>query len=174
MIVPPSLVALLAVLAALVVGGVAIHHQGYRAGQAEREAYYAPLMRAAELAKLQLDQRVRAADLAAKQITQDVETRHVQAEADLANRARRAESSIAELLRQHAPACTGREHLPTVPNSATRVTDAARESERAERLASSVRSVGQGCEADAERLARWQEWYQRQRAALSSVPTPHR
>jgi hypothetical protein len=162
MIVSPSLIAALAVLAALAVGGMAIHHRGYRAGQAEREAHYAPLLRAQAAAQLAADRRAEQLAAAADAATKELESHYEVQDRALADRAVAAESHLADLLRHPPASCGGGEQVPTAPGPAPGTDDPSSSDDRAGRLAADLAGVGQRCEADAARVQRWQEWYRTQ------------
>jgi hypothetical protein len=157
------LVSLLVIVAKL------IEHRGFVRGVADRVNYYEPILREAADAKIVADERADAADKRSIEITAKVENDHAGIEASLTARAGVAESRIAELLRQHAGAaarCGGQ--VPPVPGGASNSTGPPASDPRDGRLAERVSGVGRQCEHDANELGAWQQWYQQQRAALTS------
>lgn len=170
-----TLVAILVVVVGLVTGGVVAHHRGYRAGQAEREAYYAPLLRAETAAKLAADQRANELDAAADAATKTLEERYARENRILNDRTTAAESRFVDLLRQRsAGSCTGRESVPETSGAASGAIDTSGSDDRVGRLAASLAGVGGRCESDAARLARWEEWYRTQQALEDhAVTRPH-
>lgn len=149
-----------------IAAGTAIHHHGYIVGQAERTAYYAPLLKAAADAKSAADARVAAQLTEAQRITVELEAHHGQIEQALTDRANAAELRITELLRERATAdtATGGDSVSSLPGVTTTSQGAASGDERDREFAASVSSVGHKCEHDADELAEFQRWYARQSA----------
>lgn len=167
-----SLVAVLIVVAALVGAGAAVHHRGYRAGQAEREAYYAPILRAQSAAKLAADQRADQLAAAADAATRELEGRYAEQNRILTNRANAAQSRLADILRNTSPGtCTGHQQMPEPPATAPGAIGTPGSDDRVGRLATSLAGVGGRCEADAARLQHWQEWFRTQQALADRAAT---
>jgi hypothetical protein len=161
-------------VAGLIIIAKLIDHHGFARGVTDRTAYYEPILRKAAEAKIAADARADAADRRSLTITAQVENDHAGIEASLVARAGVAESRIADLLRRRAPATP---HcgvpVPAVPGSPAVSPGAAAGDPRDGRLAERVSGVGRQCEHDANALAAWQEWYDRQRASLTnSAPGP--
>lgn len=156
------------ILFLLIASAVMIEHFGYNRGVAERDAYYAPILRRAAQAKIAADQRAADAEERSVEINTNLEAEHANAEQILRARATDAESRISDLLRQHAAYIARRyQPVPTIPLAPVGGPGQATGPERDDRLAESVSTVGGACEHDADALARWQEWYSRQRSSLN-------
>jgi hypothetical protein len=154
-------------IGALIIGAKLIEHHGFNRGAEDRTAFYEPILRKAAEDKIAADQRADAADRRSIAITAQVENDHAGVEESLTARARIAESRIAELLRQRAgtPAhCSVQ--VPGVSASPVDSAGAPAGDSRDGRLAERVSGVGRQCEHDANELATWQDWYDRQSASL--------
>jgi hypothetical protein len=158
----------LVLLLAVAFGCYKVHHAGYVSGQAERTAYYAPLMLKSAQALVVADTEADKLTRAATDITANVEQQHEQNEKLLGARATAAEQRITQLLQQRAPACTtaGSGQVPAVSAGAGGTTGPGGGQQRDAALATGVSSVGAACERDAERLNRWVQWYNTEAAAL--------
>lgn len=164
-------VAALGVLAvATGVGATAIHHRGFLAGQAEREAYYAPLLQAARDAKDAADARAFAAEEAALKINSDSEKDHALLAQALADRAADADRRIDAVLRERRAALAAAAHcesVPAIPAAADESTGSAASLDRDRRFSDRISDVGRRCEHDAAEVAEFQRWYEQQRAAAA-------
>ena len=159
---------IVAAVIAIVLWSSVLYHRGYRNGETDRIAYYEPILRKAAEDTISANQRAALADRRADQINDDLETEHAQAQQALLDRATAAESRISSLLRQQRSNSSVRcEQVSPVPGPSGVGTGTSQIDPRDDRLAVSLAAVGSACEHDADALARWQEWYSRQRQALT-------
>jgi len=142
-----------------------VHHKGYLSGQAKADEYYLPLMVAAEKARAEAEARTRELEERADQITQAVESEHVEKEAALAARADDLNKRLVVLLRQHPSCPASGGELPATAGSAAEPDGGTQSDQRNQRFATSISRVGGACEHDATALADAQRWYSQQRAA---------
>lgn len=161
-----------AVLGAVSYGVHDVHQRGYLAGQAERTAFYQPMIIQAQQAALRADQKSQRLDQQAATITAAIEAQHVDTEQVLTARAARAEQQLAQLLRQRATVSgpAGGGPVPQVPGGAAGTAPTGGGRGRDDELARRLSDLGARCERDAARLTGWQDWYVRERAALSGGP----
>jgi hypothetical protein len=165
----------LAVVAALIGWGITtVHHRGYVAGQNEREAYYAPLLKAAHDAKDAADARADRAEKAAGEINAQSEKDHALFAQTLRDRVDTANARMAAVMRERSAAdrAARRCQVPAVAGSADQPAGAAASDERDRRFSNSVSDVGRRCEHDAMEVAEFQAWYARQRANAAQVSAP--
>lgn len=89
---------LLGVLA--LIGGLwAIHHHGYKAGQAERTAYYQPILAKIDLERVKAEARVKTIQASLDALPEETEKRHADAEKALRERADAAVRRNTDLVR---------------------------------------------------------------------------
>jgi hypothetical protein len=162
-------------------GVTTVHHRGFVAGQNERTAYYVPLMRAANDARVAADARAAKADKAASDINVKSEEDHAKFVETLADRESTAASRITSLLRQHTVDSAARSsQLSVVAGASDPFTGAAASvrfdngnNERITTVSAHLATIGSRCEHDAGELADWQRWYAEQRAnAVAATVTP--
>jgi len=153
----------------LALAGVAgwIHHQGYVAGEAAKEAHYAPILSAVQKERDAAIARVAAQDGASARISADTEARHAQTVKELADRADAARLAMLGSLRALASARRGCA-VPSVPGSPAVPPGTSPGPDRDERFTASLSLVGEKCEGDSRRLAEWQKWWRRQQALAAS------
>lgn len=160
------LAALLITLLALCGAGFYTHHLGYTSGQAQRDSYYAAMIRNATTAQQAAEARAEKLQQSANDIAANIEKEHEQVETTLAQQASAAQSRIADLLRQHTPSCAA--NPPAVPPVAPSPSGAATSppgADSPDRLAAALTDLARRCESDANRLGQFQEWYRQQQIA---------
>jgi len=149
----------------LALAGIAgwIHHQGYVAGEAAKEAHYAPILAAVQRERDSAIARVAAQDGASARISADTEARHAQTVKDLTDRADAARLAMLGSLRKLATlsrSCA----VPGVPGSPAVPPGTSTGPDRPDAVAGRIAATGRSCEHDAAELAGWLDWYTRQKA----------
>jgi len=162
----PSLYLKLAGVAAvlLALAGIAgwIHHQGYVAGEAAKEAHYAPILAAVQRERDTAIARVAAQDGASARISADTEARHAQTVKDLTDRADAARLAMLGSLRHQASSCS--RAVPGVPGSPALSPGTSPGPDRPDAVAGRIAATGRSCEHDAAELAGWLDWYAKQKS----------
>lgn len=144
----------------------------YSRGQAERTAYYAPLLAAAEAAKDAADNRAALIEETQRLLSETEVAEYETRLTELQDRAHRAESAYAGSLRKLAAA--GGCEVPETSGAGSFDGSAGIDG-RIERTAAGIGTVGVGCEADALRLQALQDvirQYQALTTAAPADPTP--
>lgn len=149
--------------AVFLVGGIwYVHHHGYKSGQAEREAYYKPILSAAQSLASIAEARLKAQERESAELIKTQEKRRAETESTLKARAITAERSYARIVHDIARRRTC--DMPGAAPSAAEPADAAAITERLGGVATRLRGVGERARADAERYAECQDFYNAQRA----------
>jgi hypothetical protein len=161
-----TIVAVIIILLTLSGAGIYAHHRGYTAGQAQRDSYYAIMIRSATLAQQAAEARAGKLQADSEDITTNIEKQHEQVETTLAAQASTAQSRIADLLRQRAPACAAAHSaMPSIPASPSGTAASPPGEQRTERLAADLTELAKRCESDAIKLNQFQEWYRAEQTA---------
>lgn len=147
----------------LLLGGLGwyLHHAGYKSGQAERESYYGPILRAAQSLAQAEQARLQRQETDSKVALMAQEKTHAENEINLKARADAAEHRYARILQDSArrTACG----VPAAAGASSEPSDAAAVAERFGRVATRLRGVGERAVADGQRYAECQSFYNAQR-----------
>lgn len=146
--------------------GWALHRKGYIAGQAERTAYYVPLLADVKATALAAEARHAAQERESADVSAQAEERHHASEIALQARATAAESRITGLV-QNLAAHRRCDAVPPTAGTAGEPESATEESARVGRVGSRITGTGAGCEADARTVLELQRWVADQRAVLN-------
>lgn len=153
--------AVLAVVGAL----LWIRHDAYRDGQAEREAYYSPIIadiqRQADAAKARVQELERAASAINDMISNEDKQRAEDA-------IRQRDAARADRVRLAAALARCRT-VPTVPGGTSVVAPAPGDDERFRAADEALGDLAYRCQRDADRLRAFQDWY---RAIAASQLAP--
>lgn len=154
---------------AILVGGAIayVHHQGYKAGEAAREAQWKPRFDAAEQARIAADARAEAQEAISRTISRDSDIRYARLISDLNTRFVDADRSIRALSVRLATLAASRGEVSADGSAPSGSNAAAEIAQRAAEAGGSIAAVGAGCEADAAQLAELQR-YTVEQAALKS------
>jgi len=143
-----------------------IHHKGYVAGQAEKVAYYEPILASARDAKDKAEAHAFEVETDSRTLKKQMEADHVAAAKAMADGVAALNARILDLLRQQRaasrPGSGGA--LPGAGGSSGVSVGGTEVDERDRRFASGVSNVAGNCKSDAESVAGWQEWYRRQQS----------
>jgi hypothetical protein len=148
---------------AVIAGGIwGYGHWRYNAGQAEREAFYAPLLKTVREEAAREKARHEAQELESAALVANQEKRHVESEKTLRNRADAAERSYARILQdsahRKASSCPGASAPAPESSGGAGIAQCAGE------LAAFARTIGERAVRDATRYAQCQDFYNAQRA----------
>jgi hypothetical protein len=149
-----------------------IRHDAYEDGQAEREAYYRPLL--ADIRK-QADAavaRVQELERAASAINDMISTEDKQRAEDAAKQRDDALRRLSDMRVRLASALTRRCEVPGVPGGTGSADATAGESERAAAADGRLTELARQCQRDSDRLRGWQNWYIRQSAMRETALPP--
>lgn len=146
------------------------HHHGYLAGQAERTAYYEPLLAAIDREKAAAEARVKATDAAAARSSKESEDKLRETQKALDARAAAAEQHIGVLLSQLATARRSHE-MPSTPGTPADPGPTPEVRRRLGAIAASFSAIGRNAESDAAAFGECQRFYDAQRA-LQLNPLP--
>lgn len=146
------------------------YEDGFSAGTADSQAFYKPIIEAAERKAHQAEGRSQALEAASRAVNSEMERQHVEFKKTLAERERSAQLRIARSLRESAARCHSGE-LSKAPRSTEPSPGTPEEHERAgsiiDRVATDLAAVGVGCEQDAATVSAWQQFYRQQQALMN-------
>lgn len=161
--------AIVAGVGVLLLAGLAwwLHHDGYVSGQAERTAYYRPLLAAANDAKLAADLKTADIEAASLKLTAEMQRDHEAQLKVLSDRESAAAARIADLLRSAAHRPAGSCPVSEAARPAGVPDGAAASDARDRQFSVSLANVGGQCEHDAAALAGWQDYYRHQQTLIN-------
>jgi hypothetical protein len=154
-------------LGVLVIAGLCwgIHHSAYKAGQAEREAYYKPILTAAQSLANAAQARLKSQERDSAALIETQEKHRAETESTLRVRTAAAERAYARIVQDIA----GRRANSVSGTSGTspEPADAAAVTQRLGAIAADLGAVAAGAVSDAQHYAECKSFYDAQRAIQS-------
>jgi hypothetical protein len=153
--------------AAIIGGGLYVHHAIYESGYAASEAHWKPLFAAAVRERDAANRHAASVEAASKDLSDQSEKRHVETVASLNLRAVATDQRIRALSVRLAAARSRHCEMPEAPGTAAVPDDTAASAARADGAGASIGDTGRRCELDAASKLEWQRFYTEVRSTIN-------